>query len=72
MDIALCRDRLDLVDGSYERPGGPEADTLKRHICPYCPLATDCLTQAMLQREEGVWGGTTPNVRTRHGGPRAT
>ena len=71
MSTAACADRLDLVDAAYKRPGGSQADELKRRYCPHCPIALDCLTQAMERREEGVWGGTTPYVRTMHGGKRA-
>lgn len=66
---AACADRLDMVDAAYARPGGPEAEALKARYCPTCPLALACLTEAMLRHEEGIWGATTANQRTKHGGP---
>ena len=67
---AACGDRLDLVDEAYRKPGGPAGVELARHYCPRCPLALDCLSFAMTSRQEGVWGGATPHLRTKHGGPR--
>ena len=66
---AACADRLDLVDAAYARPGGPQAERLKLICTTGCPIAAACLTMAMTQREEGVWGGTSDGMRTRHGGP---
>lgn len=68
---AACAEDLALVDAAYRRPGGPEAHRLAEDFCPRCPLAAACLDHAMRRREAGVWGGTSPNLRTRHGGPRA-
>jgi len=66
---ANCADRLDLVDATYTSPGGAAATLLKEHYCKHCPIATACLTEAMLHHEGGVWGGTTPHIRTRAGAP---
>lgn len=63
-----CSDRLDLVDAAYTRPGGPEAQTLKRHHCPHCPVVEQCFTEGMIG-EAGVWGGTSPKQRTKAGSP---
>ena len=67
---AACAVRLDLVDAAYTRPGGPEAGRL-RLLCVTCPLAEGCLAEAMIRREWGVWGATSDNMRTRHGGVKA-
>lgn len=68
---ALCTDRLDLVDGSYARPGGEETQEL-RALCRACPLAENCLAFAMDHHEHGVWAATSPKARTLHGGPSWT
>lgn len=59
---AACADRLDLVDAAFKHPG--RADELRK-LCRRCPIAAACLDHAMSQREAGVWGGTSPNARTR-------
>lgn len=68
---AACADRLDLVDAAYARPGisGQESKAVAdlKRLCRTCPIAEACLTEAMLRREYGVWGGTTPYMRTTHG-----
>ncbi len=66
---ASCTDALDLVDAAYARPGGPAAKQLG-DLCRTCPIAHGCLDHAMTQREDGVWGGTSPYTRTAHGGPK--
>lgn len=72
---AACADRLDLVDAAFIRPGRAQrgepprpADELAL-LCERCPIAHDCLTEAMLRHEFGMWAGTSPNARTRHGAP---
>jgi hypothetical protein len=62
-----CADRLDLVDAAYAKPGGPAGVQL-RQLCSTCPIWQDCLDRGM-RGEAGVWGGTGPTVRTRHGSP---
>lgn len=66
---APCGENLPLVDAAFDRPGGPAAKELKRDYCSRCPVGKDCLLAAMLSRQFGVWGGTGPNLRTRHGAP---
>lgn len=40
-------------------------------ICLTCPVRAECLTTAMVLRDEfGVWGGTTPNMRRKLRGVR--
>jgi hypothetical protein len=72
MDTPLCAqpEHLDLVDAAYAKPGGPAGKLMRERLCVRCPAYSQCLSEAMTRREWGVWGGTTPNVRTRHGGPR--
>lgn len=60
---------LPLVDAAFDRPGGPAAEEMKATVCPGCPIGTACLAWAMDRREEGVWGGASPNLRTRRGAP---
>jgi len=64
-----CGDRLDLVDAAYARPGGPAARELQV-LCRHCPINHTCLDSAMRSHEWGVWGGTSPNTRTKRGAPR--
>ena len=66
---AACAEHLDLVDAAYADPIGPAAQTLKRTLCRHCPLSKACLIEAMIHQEDGTWGGTTRNWRTRHGAP---
>jgi WhiB family redox-sensing transcriptional regulator len=33
-------------------------------VCAGCPLAAECLEYALENEDHGVWGGTTPEVRT--------
>lgn len=63
-----CADRLDLVDAAYAHPGDSGA---LRALCADCPVAADCLAFAMVHGEYGVWGGTSPKVRTNRGAPPA-
>lgn len=69
--IAACTDHLDLVDDAFERPGGVLAMELRTHYCPRCPIAAACLAGGM-RGERGVWGATSPHMRTKHGAPTNT
>lgn len=63
---AACSDpqHLPLVDAAFGKPGGPEAQEMKRTLCRACPVAEQCLAWAMTHGEAGVWGGTSPKFRT--------
>lgn len=42
------------------------AEKAAKEVCLGCPVREQCLTQALTVPEEyGVWGGTTPEERTR-------
>lgn len=62
-------EHLALVDAAFVKPGGPEAQRMKRDLCTNCPIGERCLAWAMTAREDGIWGGTGPKSRTQHGGP---
>lgn len=62
-------EHLPLVDAAFERPGGPAGDEMRAKLCTGCPAGHHCLALAMMNRQFGVWGGASPNTRTRHGGP---
>lgn len=68
----LCADRslLPIVDAAFARPGGPEAQQLRTNLCPTCPAHDSCLDEALTRGEWGIWGGTSPNGRTRLGGTK--
>lgn len=34
-----------------------------KRVCAACPIASDCLTWALANMEDGVWGGTTKYER---------
>lgn len=34
-----------------------------QRLCDTCPVQGECLTQALTQRESGIWGGTTEAQR---------
>jgi len=70
LDRPACADplHLGLVDAAFTRPGGPAADLMREQLCSTCPAASACLQEAMERGEWGVWGGTSPHARTRHGG----
>jgi hypothetical protein len=74
LDKPACAapDLLPLVDAAFERPGGPEAQRMKRDLCTGCPVGDQCLAFAMTSHQYGVWGGTSSNARTRHGAPPST
>lgn len=69
---AACSDplHLPLVDAAHAKPGGPEAQRMKRELCGVCPVFDHCLDWAMTHGEIGVWAATSPNLRGRHGAPR--
>lgn len=62
---------LDLIDAAYAKPGGLQADILKARYCATCPVAAECLREAMANGEHGIWGMTGPKWRTQHGGVQA-
>lgn len=62
-------EHLPLVDAAFERPGGEAGDLMRETLCKGCPAGHQCLAWAMAHREYGMWGGTSANGRTRHGGP---
>ena len=43
--------------------GNLEAIEDAKAICYNCPVKADCLAWAMKNREDGIWGGTTPVER---------
>ena len=43
---------------------GGHQSTLAKQICARCPVAAQCLEQAMRDMElDGIWGGTSPDDR---------
>jgi WhiB family redox-sensing transcriptional regulator len=43
---------------------GRGAKTMQaKEICATCPIAVQCLQYAVLNDEDGIWGGTTPSER---------
>ena len=69
---AACSDpqHLPLVDAAFAKPGGPEAQQMKRTLCRGCPVAEHCLAWGMAHGEAGIWGGLSPRIRGAHGAPR--
>lgn len=72
LDQPACAkpEHLPLVDAAYIRPGGAEAAEMRDRLCRHCPAAAQCLDEAMRRGELGVWAGTSPHMRTRHGGAK--
>lgn len=68
---AACAEpeHLPLVDAAFAKPGGPEAQEMKRTLCRHCPVLEACATWAMTHPEHGIWGATSPKYRTRHAAP---
>lgn len=68
---AACADpqHLPLVDAAFAKPGGPEAQQMKRELCRDCPVAQTCFTWAMTHPEAGIWAGTSPKLRINRGAP---
>lgn len=60
---------LDMVDGAFDAPGSPAAKQFRAQFCSFCPVWKACLDEAMATGEAGIWGGTSGNLRTRHGSP---
>ena len=55
---------------SYTSPSGMEDVALARAICAECPVAADCLADALtheragsIHYRAGIWGGLTPGER---------
>lgn len=38
---------------------------MAKTICHHCPVKSQCLTWALMYKEEGIWGGTTFEERRR-------
>lgn len=72
LDRPACADpiHLPLVDAAFKRPGGPAGDLMRERLCSTCPAFSQCLSEAMERGEWGIWAGTSPHTRTRHGGTR--
>lgn len=68
----LCAqpENLAIVDAAYAKPGSAAGRLMRDQLCSRCPAASQCLSEAMARGEWGIWGGTTPNLRTRHHGAR--
>lgn len=68
----LCAtpDMLPIVDRAFHRPGSKLAHAFREQVCPTCPVHDQCLGEALERGEFGVWGGTSPTVRTKLGGRR--
>ena len=68
---AVCADPkyLPIVDAAFQRPGSQAQREIEK-LCKTCPLAADCLGQALERNEHGPWGGT--NERARHKVRRGT
>lgn len=69
---AACSEpeHLALVDAAHAKPGGPAAKRMRAELCNACPVFEQCLGWAMTHGEIGVWAGTSPNLRGRHGAPK--
>lgn len=69
---AACADTafLPIIDEAFRRPGGDVAQRLRKRVCPLCEIRDTCLGMALEHGEFGVWGGTSPTVRTKLGGAR--
>lgn len=70
MDKAACKTadpEIFFVDGN-DRETIAEA----KSYCGICPIVLQCLTYAMKNNEQGIWGGTTMSERLRvRNNPRA-
>jgi len=50
---------------------GRAAKTMQaKEICATCPIVVQCLQYAILNQEDGIWGGTTPSERKQMKGRR--
>lgn len=70
LDHPACAqpEHLELVDEAFRKPGGPAGQRMRDTLCATCPARPQCLDEAMIRGEYGVWAGTSPNMRTRYGG----
>jgi len=66
LDHPACADpiHLPLVDEAFRRPGGEAAERMRKTLCRHCPSAQQCFNEAMANKEEGFWAGTSPTGRT--------
>jgi WhiB family redox-sensing transcriptional regulator len=64
VEQALCA-QVDVGDLWYPEKGQAGASAAKA-VCVSCPVRKACLAYALERHEQhGIWGGTTPNERTR-------
>ena len=48
-----------------------EADETAKAVCRTCPVQVECLSYALVHRQDdGIWGGTTPDERAGMDRPR--
>lgn len=65
-DSAACADD---PDTQFPAPTDLPAVSRARRVCAACPVRAECLRDALRHAEpHGVWGGFTPNERTRLAG----
>jgi len=71
---ANCSDLevLPLIGEAFRSPRGPAATRMSDQLCSGCDIRNACLAEAKSRAEHGIWGGTTPGTRRRHGAPRVT
>ncbi|WP_350279694.1 WhiB family transcriptional regulator [Kribbella sp. HUAS MG21] len=62
-DRAACLGSTDPALTS-EEPSIGEQTAAAQTICAACPVRRSCLASALLNDEQGVWGGTTDSDRT--------
>lgn len=58
-----------LVDQAFDRPGSASGHEFRTSYCADCPVREQCLAEAMRTGEAGIWGGTSPIMRTGAGSP---
>jgi WhiB family redox-sensing transcriptional regulator len=59
--LAACRGRD--TDAFYVSKDVLHPPDEIREVCESCPVRADCLFEALVHREQGVWGGTTERQR---------
>jgi WhiB family transcriptional regulator, redox-sensing transcriptional regulator len=67
-DGAPCREKPALFYPDEAETRGAQYDATKqaKAICRRCPVLQDCARWALSRPEQfGIWGGMTPNDRTR-------
>lgn len=65
-DTAWMTDGLcNQVDPALFFPEQGASPEPARRVCRKCPVMTECLTYALKNRPEGVWGATTTTERDR-------